>query len=204
MRAVASALDSAVSAAARDFGGSGNAGAATSVSALARSTIRIANKEGIVAMKSALGILALVVAWNTGFAADTGGSSSSMRSDPMMDRYTAASEKQDWKSAAAAMQDALTKDPNNADYHNLYAYSLRRSGTSEMDQVFKHYNEALRLDPKHKGAHEYMGEAYLMLGNVAKAKEHLSALDKLCFFGCSEYTDLKKAIAEHEAKVVKQ
>jgi|SRR5882672_981991 tetratricopeptide (TPR) repeat protein len=204
MRAVASALDSAVSAAARDFGGSGNAGAATSVSALARSTIRIANKEGIVAMKSALGILALVVACNTGFAADTGGSSSSMRSDPMMDRYTAASEKQDWKSAAAAMQDALTKDPNNADYHNLYAYSLRRSGTSEMDQVFKHYNEALRLDPKHKGAHEYMGEAYLMLGNVAKAKEHLSALDKLCFFGCSEYTDLKKAIAEHEAKVVKQ
>jgi tetratricopeptide (TPR) repeat protein len=203
MRAVASALDSAVSAAARDFGGSGNAGAATSVSALARSTIRIANKEGIVAMKSALGILALVVACNTGFAADTGGSSSSMRSDPMMDRYTAASEKQDWKSAAAAMQDALTKDPNNADYHNLYAYSLRRSGTSEMDQVFKHYNEALRLDPKHKGAHEYMGEAYLMLGNVAKAKEHLSALDKLCFFGCSEYTDLKKAIAEHEAKVVK-
>jgi cytochrome c-type biogenesis protein CcmH/NrfG len=204
MRAVASALDSAVSAAARDFGGSGNAGAATSVSALARSTIRIANKEGIVAMKSALGILALVVACNTGFAADTGGSSSSMRSDPMMDRYTAASEKQDWKSAAAVMQDALTKDPNNADYHNLYAYSLRRSGTSEMDQVFKHYNEALRLDPKHKGAHEYMGEAYLMLGNVAKAKEHLSALDKLCFFGCSEYTDLKKAIAEHEAKVVKQ
>jgi tetratricopeptide (TPR) repeat protein len=203
MRAVASALDSPVSAAARDFGGSGNAGAATSVSALARSTIRIANKEGIVAMKSALGILALVVACNTGFAADTGGSSSSMRSDPMMDRYTAASEKQDWKSAAAAMQDALTKDPNNADYHNLYAYSLRRSGTSEMDQVFKHYNEALRLDPKHKGAHEYMGEAYLMLGNVAKAKEHLSALDKLCFFGCSEYTDLKKAIAEHEAKVVK-
>ena len=87
---------------------------------------------------------------------------------------------------------------------NLHAYSLRKSGTQDMDLVFKHYNEALRLDPKHKGAHEYLGEAYLLVGNVAKAKEHLGALDKLCFFGCSEYTDLKKAIADHEAKVVKQ
>jgi DNA-binding SARP family transcriptional activator len=72
-----------------------------------------------------------------------------------------------------------------------------------MDQVFKHYNEALRLDPKHRGAHEYLGEAYLQVGNVAKAKEHLSALDKMCFFGCSEYDALKKAIADYDAKVVK-
>ena len=69
-----------------------------------------------------------------------------------------------------------------------------------MNLVFKHYNEALRLDPKHKGAHEYIGEAYLMVGNVAKAKEHLSQLDKLCFFGCSEFTDLKKSIADYEKK----
>ena len=118
----------------------------------------------------------------------------------MMDRYTAASERQDWKSAATAMRDAIASDPRNPDYHSLYAYSLRRSGTQGMDLVFKHYNEALRLDPKHKGAHEYLGEAYLMVGNVAKAKEHLGALDKLCFFGCSEYSDLKRAISEHEAK----
>jgi cytochrome c-type biogenesis protein CcmH/NrfG len=153
-------------------------------------------------MKSALTILALAVSSGAAIAADTPGASS--RSDPMMDRYSAAAERQDWKGAAAAMQAALTKDPNNPDYHNLYAYSLRKGGTSDMDLVFKHYNEALRLDPRHKGAHEYLGEAYLMVGNVAKAKEELSALDKLCFFGCSEYNDLKKSIAEHEAKTVKQ
>jgi hypothetical protein len=39
-----------------------------------------------------------------------------------------------------------------------------------------------------------------MVGNVAKAKEHLGALDKLCFFPCAEYTDLKKAISDHEKK----
>ena len=53
-----------------------------------------------------------------------------------------------------------------------------------------------------RGAHEYLGEAYLMVGNVAKAKEHLSVLDKLCFFPCDEYSDLKKAIADYERKQV--
>ena len=152
-------------------------------------------------LKCAAAILSLLVA-NLAFAADSAGPSS--RPDPMMDRYQAAADQQDWKSAAATMRDAIAADPRNPDYHNLYAYSLRKSGTAEMDLVFKHYNEALRLDPKHRGAHEYIGEAYLMVGNVAKAKEHLGALDKLCFFGCSEYSDLKKAIAQHESKVVKQ
>jgi hypothetical protein len=69
-----------------------------------------------------------------------------------------------------------------------------------MSLVFKHYNEALRIDPKHRGAHEYIGEAYLMVNNLPKAKEHLGALDKLCFFPCSEYTELKNAIAAHEQK----
>jgi len=153
-------------------------------------------------VKSALTMLALLVTAHTAFAADT--SAPAVRSDPLMDRYSAASEKQDWKSAAGVMRDALAANPNNPDYHNLYAYSLRRSGSADMDLVFKHYNEALRIDPKHKGAHEYLGEAYLMVGNVAKAKEHLQSLDKICFFGCSEYSDLKRAISEHESKPAKQ
>src|SRR5918911_294424 len=152
-------------------------------------------------LKFAAAILALVSA-NLAFAADS--ASPASRADPMMDRYNAAAERQDWKSAAATMREAIAADPRNPDYHNLYAYSLRKGGTGDMDLVFKHYNEALKLDPGHRGAHEYIGEAYLLVGNVAKAKEHLGALNKLCFFGCSEYSDLKKAIAEHEAKLVKQ
>jgi len=124
--------------------------------------------------------------------------------DVVLERYTLASEKQDWKAAAAALEEGLQKNPNNAEYHNLLAYSTRKGPNPDMSLVFKHYNEALRIDPKHKGAHEYLGEAYLMVGNVAKAKEHLAQLDKLCFFGCSEYSDLKKAIAAHESKVAKQ
>lgn len=120
--------------------------------------------------------------------------------DPVIEKATAATKRQDWASAADVLKGGLATDPNNASYHNLYAYSLRKSANPDMNLVFKHYNEALRIDPKHRGAHEYIGEAYLMVGNLPKAKEHLSALDKLCFFPCVEYTDLKKSIAEYEKK----
>jgi len=120
--------------------------------------------------------------------------------DPVLEKVTAATKRQDWASAQSMLKDALAADPQNANYHNLYAYSLRKGASADMNLVFKHYNEALRLDPKHKGAHEYIGEAYLMVGNVAKAKEHLGQLDKICFFPCVEFTDLKKAIAAYEAR----
>jgi cytochrome c-type biogenesis protein CcmH/NrfG len=134
------------------------------------------------------------------FAADTTPAATPAARDPALERYNAARERQDWPAAAAAMQEAVNRNGQNADYHNLYAYALRKSRSPDMNLVFKHYNEALRIDRKHRGAHEYIGEAYLMVGNVAKAKEHLAELDKLCFFGCSEFNDLKKAIAEHEKK----
>ena len=118
--------------------------------------------------------------------------------DPVLEKVTAATKKQDWASAQAMLRDALAADPQNANYHNLYAYSVRKGASPDMNLVFKHYNEALRIDPKHRGAHEYIGEAYLMVGNLAKAKEHLGVLDKLCFFPCSEFTDLKRAIADYE------
>ncbi len=61
--------------------------------------------------------------------------------------------------------------------------------------AFKHYYAALKLGPKHRGAHEYLGEAYLMRGNLAKAEEHLKTLDGL--FPCEEYTDLKRSVENY-------
>lgn len=105
---------------------------------------------------------------------------------------------EDWKAAIAAFTQATGKEPNNADAYNYLAYSYRKSG--DLDSAFKHYKEALRLDPKHRGAHEYIGEAYLKAGNLPKAEEHLKILDDICTFGCSEYSDLKMAIADYKAK----
>jgi len=35
--------------------------------------------------------------------------------------------------------------------------------------------------------------------NLAKAEQHLAVLDKACFFGCEEYTELKEAVAAYKA-----
>lgn len=109
-----------------------------------------------------------------------------------------ASAAKDWNAAIKFFSAAAQRDPDNADIQNSLGYAHRKAGKLEL--AFKHYRRALELNPRHRGAHEYIGEAYLMVGNVAKAKEHLGQLDKLCFFPCVEYTDLKKSIAEYEKK----
>jgi tetratricopeptide (TPR) repeat protein len=129
-----------------------------------------------------------------------GGAANVAPIDPVYDRANQAALRGDFAAAQSIMKDALAQSPNNAEYHNMYAYSLRKGSNPDMSLVFKHYNEALRIDPKHKGANEYLGEAYLMVNNLPKAKEQLAVLDKLCFFSCREYSELKKSIADYEAK----
>ena len=147
-------------------------------------------------------IIALIALPGAALAADSSPPMRAAPRDPVLEQVAAATAKNDWSEAQATLRQALARNPDNADYHNLYAYSIRKGPNPDMSLVFKHYNEALRIDPDHRGAHEYLGEAYLMVGNLAKAKEHLSVLDKLCFFPCDEYSDLKKAIADYERKQV--
>lgn len=95
----------------------------------------------------------------------------------------------------------MREQPGNADAHNLLAYSYRKQATPNLPRAFEHYNIALKLNPNHKGAHEYIGEAYLMDKNPAKAEEHLAQLKTICGNAtCEEYEDLVKAIAEYKAK----
>ncbi|TMH16399.1 MAG: tetratricopeptide repeat protein [Betaproteobacteria bacterium] len=117
--------------------------------------------------------------------------------DPDYESGKKAVEAGNWKTAVDSFERVASHDPNNADAQNYLGYAWRKSGN--LDLAFKHYNEALRLDPRHKGAHEYIGEAYLMVNNLPKAEEHLARLDKLCFFPCEEYRDLKKAVEEYKA-----
>jgi tetratricopeptide (TPR) repeat protein len=127
------------------------------------------------------------------------GPSPGMPSVPEDPDYAAgrrAVEAGNWQAALEAFSKVVAKDPGNANAHNYLGYAYRKSGN--LDLAFKHYNDALRLDPRHRGAHEYVGEAYLMTGNLAKAEEHLRTLDRICFFGCEEYRDLKKAVAEYK------
>jgi len=121
--------------------------------------------------------------------------------DPDYDAGKKAIEATNWKLAIDHLSRAAARDSGNADIHNWLGYAYRKSGN--LDAAFRSYNEALRLDPRHKGAHEYIGEAYLMANNVAKAEEHLAQLDKICFFPCEEYRDLKKAVEAYRQRPAK-
>ena len=130
-------------------------------------------------------------------AAAASGEMSSKAVDP---DYTAGVKAIDAGQFAAAiplLQKATARDGTNADAYNWLAYAMRRNG--DPTGSIPVYQKALALDPKHRGAHEYIGEAYLTLDNLPKAKEHLARLDKLCFFSCSQYRDLKKAVEAYES-----
>ena len=141
---------------------------------------------------------------NAARAAGGGGDDKPARSTPEKPvdaDYTAAvkaikSEK--FAVAIPLLEGVVKRDATNADAYNWLAYATRKSGDPAASIPI--YQKALALDPKHRGAHEYIGEAYLILGDLAKAREHLSRLDSLCFFSCEEYRDLKKAVEQYEKK----
>jgi Flp pilus assembly protein TadD len=105
-------------------------------------------------------------------------------------------EQQKYAEAIKELKAAEQIDPTNANVHNWLGYSNRKLGY--LDVSFQYYNTALKLDPKHRGAHEYIGEAYLMAKKPDKAREHLAALKTICGTGCEEYRNLDKAIAAYK------
>lgn len=135
-----------------------------------------------------------------GSGSDDGGSNDSGSSrdvDPDFAAAQKAVDAKDWPRAIPYLKKAVGTDPKNANAYNLLGYSLRHVG--DFEGAFASYGRALAINPKHKGAHEYIGEAYLQTGNLGKAEEHLEALDDICFFGCEEYRELKEKIAEFKA-----
>lgn len=99
---------------------------------------------------------------------------------------------EDWNGAIAALELAALREPLNADIQNYIGYAYRR--LRQLGPAIGHYQQALMLNPRHRSAHEHLGEAYLVLGESAKAEQLLAALENLCLIPCEEYDDLKLAI----------
>jgi tetratricopeptide (TPR) repeat protein len=102
---------------------------------------------------------------------------------------------EDWSGAIAAFELAALRDPLNADIQNYIGYAYRR--LRQLGPAIGHYQQALTLNPRHRSAHEHLGEAYLVLGQPAKAEQLLAALENLCLIPCEESDDLKRAIAAY-------
>jgi Flp pilus assembly protein TadD len=104
---------------------------------------------------------------------------------------------QNWQGAIDELK--KVNDPSSADWNNLMGYSLRKVDPANLAEAEKFYDEALRIEPRHRGALEYSGELYLMAGNLEMAEKRLATLDKACFLPCEEYSDLKRAVARYKA-----
>jgi Flp pilus assembly protein TadD len=152
------------------------------------------------ALAAALLVLALVAlpATSAGDAREETPPPATERVDPDYAAGKAAIDGKDWPKAIKALSSAALRDTRNADIQNYLGYAYRQSG--QLEPAFKHYARALQLNPRHRGAHEYVGEAYLLVNDVAKAEAHLAELQRICLIPCEEYEDLKKAVADYRRR----
>jgi Flp pilus assembly protein TadD len=143
---------------------------------------------------------AIVLALAAAGAADAkeGAEEEAATQDPTHVAAREAIDERRYAEALRLLGEALARDAQNAETHNLLGFAYRKLGN--LEQAFRHYDEALRLNPEHRGVHEYIGEAYLAAGNLAKAEEHLRLLDGLCRSPCEEQVDLRKAIDDYKAR----
>lgn len=91
---------------------------------------------------------------------------------------------------------ALERRPHDADVLNYLGYCERKIGNYQVS--LDYYNQALAIDPDHKGVHEYLGELYLAMNKIDDANKELATLNTLCPRGCDEKDALVKAIAAYQ------
>jgi Flp pilus assembly protein TadD len=105
---------------------------------------------------------------------------------------------EDWTGAISMLAPAALRDARNADIQNYLGYAYYR--LRQLDAAFEHYQLALTLNPRQRSAHEHLGEAYLVVGNLAKAQEHLATLERICLVPCEQYDGLRKAVEKYRSR----
>ncbi len=148
---------------------------------------------------AAAGLVLALSSSSAAFAAGDVSSSTPSVADRLVNAKKAMDAK-DWRNAGFELDQALHDAPRNADVYNLMGYYQRKKPNPDLAKAFENYNMALKINPRHKGAHEYIGEAFLMDKKPAEAQQHLAQLETICGNKtCEEYEDLAQAIARYKA-----
>jgi Flp pilus assembly protein TadD len=158
-----------------------------------RPTPRKASRPVLAALALALAGLAPLAA----SAADTPEPPPAPAADPLADAR-AHIQAARWPAAIDALK--RVNATGNADWNNLMGYALRKNSPPDLDGAQRHYDTALRIDPRHQGALEYSGELALMKGDLATAEAKLAKLSGLCRSPCEALDDLQQAISRYKAK----
>jgi tetratricopeptide (TPR) repeat protein len=129
--------------------------------------------------------------------------------DADFDAGRAAFERQDWPGVIAAMTKVVERQPWHDEAYNLLGFAHRKLG--DYDRALEFYDKALDLNPHNRGALEYLGEAYLEMGQPARAEAILGRLSEECRRvlpagdgqdwprQCEEWQELKAAYDAHRA-----
>lgn len=88
----------------------------------------------------------------------------------------------------------LMQDRETAQALNYRGYATRKLG--RVDEGIAYYLKSVALDPHYAQVREYLGEAYVVKGEIERAREQLLAIEAICGTACEEYEDLAKAISE--------
>jgi len=135
-------------------------------------------------------IIVALLSWSF---ADGGSSSTTEVASTDLEKVQALVDAESYSEAINLLKVYLASENDNADYHNLMGFSLRK--TDDFEGSLEHYFKALELDPEHLGANEYLGELYLMLDDLENAQSQLEALVSFgCDAGCEQYDMLAQRI----------
>jgi Flp pilus assembly protein TadD len=98
----------------------------------------------------------IAVAWlavwpGTGGADPAADDAAAVKLDPDYAAGKQAIDTKDWPTAIKSLNSAALRDTRNADLQNYLGYAYRNAG--QLDLAFRHYQRALQLNPRHRGAH---------------------------------------------------
>lgn len=92
---------------------------------------------------------------------------------------------------ALAMLDTVA-DQNDPKVLNYRGYATRKLGRT--DEGISYYLRSVAAAPRYAKVREYLGEAYVIKGQLDLAKEQLTTIRSICGVACEEYRDLDDAI----------
>jgi tetratricopeptide (TPR) repeat protein len=99
-----------------------------------------------------------------------------------------------YATALATLQSA--RDQNDPRVQTMVGFALRKLG--RVDEAFGYYLKAVAIRPNATTTRQYLGEAYLQIGDVARAREQLAEIAQRCGTSCEDYTSLAEEIAKYE------
>jgi tetratricopeptide (TPR) repeat protein len=100
----------------------------------------------------------------------------------------------DHASALATLRSAPNQDDPRV--LTMIGFALRKQGNVE--EAMGYYFRALAKRPEATTTRQYLGEAYLQVGDVTKAREQLAEIAKRCGTACEDYTLLADEIVKYE------